>query len=302
MTGRRSSPPPGRLLAGLAALVVTAAAAHAGGGGGHGEHPARTPAAVGVLSAVIACTLAFAWPALGVAWAPERRRLTGRAVLAAAAAACTLGPPLALTRAPGAVDGHVWAMARFELLAVLGPLALASAVRATAAPARPEGRGAGLGAVVWSVSAYAWHLPPLHTLASPGAELARSFTWVTAGLLLCLPLAARRGPFLAAHLAALPLAALMVSSGRGTAGLLMAVVDAVMVACLLNGAVRKGCYTDVNIGSNPWLTGSDLRYRHRDRDRKASDARGREQTAHQDRTGHTRRRPDAPVLAARRPQ
>ncbi|MFJ8602440.1 hypothetical protein ACIREM_27765 [Streptomyces shenzhenensis] len=244
---------PGRLLGGLAVLAVTGAAALTGGGGGHGSHAHATDAsaAVGVLGAVVACTLAFAWPSLRVALAPEVRRLTGRSVLAAGAAACALGAPLALTRAPAGLDAHVWAMVRFELLAVLGPVLLAYAVRAAHTPERGEGRGARLGAVVWAVSAYAWHLPPLHTLDGAGAEAARSFTWVTAGILMCLPMAACGGPFLAAHLAVLPLAALMATTGRGTAGLLMAATDATMALYLHNRLRTKDRHLRTNTGSTP---------------------------------------------------
>ncbi|MFG2941480.1 hypothetical protein [Streptomyces sp. NPDC048282] len=267
------------------------------GAGGHAAHASQGAAALGPLGAALACTLVFAWPALRVALAPEARRLTGRSMLAAAAAACALGVPLALTWPSNAVDPHLWGMIRFELLAVLGPALLVHAVRATGPAARRRYRGASLGAVVWTVSAYAWHLPPLHLLDGPGAEAARSSTWVAAGLLLCLPVSARPVPFLVAHLAVLPLAALMAVTGRGGAGLLMAVVDVAMAGCLLAGR-----YTDVNIGSNPWLYGSSLRYGLRDRDRKASDARGRERAAHEDRSGHARRGLDAPLLAARRPE
>ncbi|MGW4728545.1 hypothetical protein ACWEQC_05090 [Streptomyces shenzhenensis] len=244
---------PSRLLGGLAVLAVTGAAALTGGGGAHGSHAHATDAsaAVGVLGAVVAFTLAFAWPSLRVALAPEVRRLTGRSVLAAGAAACALAAPLALTRAPGGVDAHVWAMVRFELLAVLGPGLLAYAVRAAHTPERGEGRGARLGAVVWTVSAYAWHLPPLHTLDGTGAEVARSFTWVTAGMLMCLPMAARGGPFLAAHLTVLPLAALMAATGRVAAGLLMAATDATMALYLHTRRRTKGCYFPGNTGSTP---------------------------------------------------
>ncbi|GGZ83300.1 hypothetical protein GCM10010344_58180 [Streptomyces bluensis] len=267
-----------------------------GGHGGHAAHAADATAALGTLGAAVAVTVAFAWPALRVTLAPGARRLTGPSVLAAGAAACALGIPLLLARAPGAVDAHVWAMIRFELLAAVGPGLLAYVVRATGATAVCGRRDACVGAVVWTVSAYAWHLPPLHAPGGPAAEAARSFAWVTAGLLLWVPAASRRGPFLVAHLAVLPLTVLMAATGQGAAGALMASADAAMAVCLLSG--RR--YTHVNIGSNPLGYGSSARYR--DRDREASHARGRERTAHQDRPGHARRGLDAPLLAARRPE
>jgi hypothetical protein len=304
-----------RSLAALAVLVVTGAAAvcagAASGPGGHAGHtaaigtgygPADPTVAVGVLGAVLAVTLALAWPALRVVLVPGARRLTGRCVLTAAAAAAVLAVPSLLVRAPGGVDAHVWAMLRFESLAVLGPWLLAHAVGATGPPSSREHGGARLGALVWTVSAYAWHLPPLHGLDGPGIELARSFSWSTAGVLLCRHPVAPRGPFLAAHLAVLPLTVVMAATGRGAAGLVMAAADAAMAVCVINARHRKGCYTRVNIGSNYWHPGSFHRYGLRDRDRKASDARGRERTAHQDRSGHARGDLDAPLLAARRPE
>ncbi|MEU3620346.1 hypothetical protein ABZ725_50015 [Streptomyces sp. NPDC006872] len=260
-----------QLLAVSAVLTVTGAAALTGGASGDNGHAAHTAAAahaadtatavntthawdgtvaVGLLWAVLAVTLAFAWPALRVAVAPGARRLTGRCVLFAAAAAAVLAVPLLLVRTPGGMDTHVWAMVRFESLAVLGPALLARAVGATGPPSARERGGARLGAAVWTVSAYAWHLPPLHGLDGPGIELARSFSWVTAGVLLCRHPASPRGPFLAAHLAALPLAAVMATTGRGAAGLVMAAADAAMAVCVLKARRRKGCYTRVNIGSN----------------------------------------------------
>lgn len=304
-----------RSFAALAVLVVTGAAAlTAGAASGHGGHAEHTAAvgtgygsadptvAVGLVGAVLAVTLAMSWPALRVVLVPGARRLTGRCVLTAAAASAVLALPLLLVRAPVGVDAHVWAMVRFESLAVLGPGLLAHAVGATGPPSSRERGGARLGAAVWTVSAYAWHLPPLHGLDGPGIELARSFSWVTAGVLLCRhPVVARR-PFLAAHLAVLPLAAVMAATGRGAAGLVMAAADAAMAVCVFDARRRKGCYTRVNIGSNNWHSGSSHRYGLRDRDRKASDARGRERTAHQDRPGYARRDLDAPLLAARRPE
>ncbi|MFD4506466.1 hypothetical protein [Streptomyces sp. NPDC058457] len=302
-------------LAALMVLAVTGVALHTAGassvGGGHAGHAAvdagygsaDPTVAVGRVGAVLAVTLAMSWPALRVVLTPGARRLTGRCVLTAAAAAAVLAVPLLLVRAPDGTDAHVWAMVRFESLAVLGPVLLARAVAATGPPSAGERGGARLGAAVWAVSAYAWHLPPLHGLDGPGIELARSFSWVTAGVLLCRHPVAPRGPFLVAHLAVLPLAALMAADGRGAAGLLMASADAAMAAaCVLDVRRRKSCYAHVNIGSNYWPSGSFHRYGLCDRDRKASDARGRERAAHQDGPGHARRGLDAPLLAARRPE
>ncbi|MFI1035114.1 hypothetical protein [Streptomyces sp. NPDC020951] len=248
-------------LAALVVLVVTGAALlTAGASAGDGRHaghtatagtgPADPTASVGLVGAVLAVTLAISWPALRVVLAPGARRLTGRCLLTSAAAAAVLAVPLLLVRTPGGVDAHVWAMVRFESLAVLGPWLLAHAVGATGPQPASERSGARLGAAVWTVSAYAWHLPPLHGLDGPGIELARSFSWVTAGVLLCRHPASPRGPFLAAHLAALPLAAVMATTGRGAAGLVMAAADAAMAVCVLKARRRKGCYTRVNIGSN----------------------------------------------------
>ncbi|MER5528095.1 hypothetical protein ABT075_26490 [Streptomyces sp. NPDC002677] len=243
-------------LAALAVLVVTAAArltARApSGDDGHAGHPTVVgtgygsvdpTVAVGLVCAVLAVTLAMSWPALRAVLVPGARRLTGRCVLTAAAAAAVLALPLLLVRAPGGVDAHVWAMVRFESLAVLGPALLAHAVGATGPTPSRERGGAWPGAAVWAVSAYAWHLPPLHGLDGPGIELARSFSWVTAGVLLCRHPMVPRGPFLAAHLAVLPLAAVMAATGRGAAGLVMAAADAAMAVCLLDVRRRKGCYT-----------------------------------------------------------
>ncbi|MFF7474006.1 hypothetical protein [Streptomyces sp. NPDC008092] len=274
-----------RSLTALAVLVVTGAAlltaraspadgghaGHAAAGTGYG--PSDPTAAVGLVGAVLAVTLAVSWPALRAVLVPGARRLTGRCVLTAAAAAVVLAVPLLLVRAPGGADAHVWAMVRFESLAVLGPALLAHAAGAIGPPSSRERAGAPLGAVVWTVSAYAWHLPPLHGLDGPGIELARSFSWVTAGVLLCRHPVALRGPFLVAHLAVLPLDVLMAADGRGAAGLLMAAADAVMAAaCVLDARRRKGCYTYVNIGSNYLFNGSFHRYGPGDRDREASDA------------------------------
>lgn len=236
-----------------AALFTARASSEAGGHAGHtaagtGFGSADPTAAVGLLGAVLAVTLALAWPALRVVLAPGARRLTGRCVRTAAAAAAVLAVPLLLVRAPGGVDAHAWAMVRFESLAVLGPALLVHAVGATGPPPSRERAGARLGAAVWTVSAYVWHLPPLHGLDGPGAELARSFCWVTAGVLLCRH---PRAPFLAAHLAVLPLAVVMALDGRGAAGLVMAAADVAMTVCVLNAArSRDSCYVDVNMGSN----------------------------------------------------
>ncbi|MFC8520668.1 hypothetical protein [Streptomyces sp. NPDC057257] len=87
-----------------------------------------------------------------------------------------LAVPLLLVRAPSGMDADMWAMVRFESPAVLGPALPTRAVAATGTPSARELGTTRLGAVAWTVSAYAWHLPPLH-----GPELARSFALMAAG-------------------------------------------------------------------------------------------------------------------------
>ncbi|MCI3276912.1 hypothetical protein [Streptomyces cylindrosporus] len=138
-------------------------------GGGSGA--AYPTVAVRLVGAALMVTTALARPALRVVRVPVARQPTGRRVLAV---------PLLLVRAPSGMDAHMWAMVRFESPAVLGPALPTRAVAATGTPSARELGTTRLGAVAWTVSAYAWHLPPLHGLDGPGPELARSFALMAA--------------------------------------------------------------------------------------------------------------------------
>ncbi|MFL5994355.1 MAG: hypothetical protein ACJ736_08580 [Streptomyces sp.] len=238
-----------------AAAAPLAAAVVSGPGTARGHHHGGlADDALGFLTAVVVFTSAVSWPALRVALRPDRYRTTPGSALLATAGALALALPLAMARPLSGVDAHLWAMARFELLAGLGPALLARAARASDNRGLAPGGGgrAGIpgqgappppvavwGAAVWTVTAYMWHLSPLHALEGPGARTAQALSWMSAGLLLWAPALApgraSRGPLVAAHLAALPLGLAMLLTGSAGAGALMLAADAAMAGCLLGG-------------------------------------------------------------------
>lgn len=236
--------------AGLVAVAATLIAAATAGGTGpvHAPHTHAADAAPGLVTAASAFTLAVSWPALRVALRPERRRMAWRSLLAATAGALALAVPLCWAHPVDGFDAHLWAMARFELLAGVGPGLLVYAVHATegagrSAPPPHRARSrlpeAVSGALAWTVTTYAWHLPPLLVPAGPAAQTVRDLCWIVSGVLLWRPALApgepRRGPLMAAHLAAVPLGLAMLLNGHTGAGLLMLTADAAMAACLLRG-------------------------------------------------------------------
>ncbi|MFE2432616.1 hypothetical protein ACFXJ5_38620 [Streptomyces sp. NPDC059373] len=201
-------------------------------GGGALAAPGWAPALL-VFAAVIGAL------SLRVALRPERLALTPRALGAGVAGAGAMALALCPLPAGPTAMPHLLAMVRFELLAGPGALLVALSARWTGGALAV--RGGPLGAVLWTVALYAWHLPSLGGLAGPAAALGGCLMWGATGRWA-----------LAAHLAAVPLGCALVltyDADEAAAGVFMLAVTAVMVAGLRS-------YSTANIGSNLATRGS----------------------------------------------